>query len=117
MCVCVCVCVCVFERERERESVQAHSCVHMCVFVYISMVSDQNGISLLYIVLEMHHSGQEASIYMCVCIFLCVCVSKTKLMVITTRQKRRNITAKCPAPLIETDSIEIVECHSLRCCD
>ena len=29
---------------------------------YISRVLDQNGVSLLYIVLEIHHSGQEPSI-------------------------------------------------------
>ena len=28
----------------------------------ISRVSDQNGISLLYIILEIHHSGRELSI-------------------------------------------------------
>ena len=30
---------------------------------YISSVSDQNGISLLYIMLEIHHSGREPSIF------------------------------------------------------
>ena len=29
----------------------------------ISRVSDQNGVSLLYIVLEIHHSGREPSIW------------------------------------------------------
>ena len=29
---------------------------------YISRVSDQNGVSLLYIMIEIHHSGQEPSI-------------------------------------------------------
>ena len=32
------------------------------IFVYISRVSDQNGVSLLYIMLEIHHSGRETSI-------------------------------------------------------
>ena len=31
---------------------------------YISRVSDQNGISLLCIMLEIHHSGPEPSLYM-----------------------------------------------------
>ena len=30
--------------------------------VGITRVSDQNGVSLLYIMLEIHHSGQEPSI-------------------------------------------------------
>ena len=30
---------------------------------YISRVPDQNGVSLLYIMLEIHHSGWEPSIY------------------------------------------------------
>ena len=34
-----------------------------CLFLYISRVSDQNGVSLLYIKLEIHHSGREPSIY------------------------------------------------------
>ena len=31
---------------------------------YISRVPDQNGVSLLYIMLEIHHSGREPSICM-----------------------------------------------------
>ena len=31
--------------------------------VCISRVPDQNGVSLLYIILEIHHSGREPSIY------------------------------------------------------
>ena len=31
-------------------------------YVDISRVSDQNGVSLLYIMLEIHHSGREPSI-------------------------------------------------------
>ena len=31
--------------------------------IYISRVSDQNGVYLLYIMLEIHHSGWEPSIY------------------------------------------------------
>ena len=30
---------------------------------YISRVSDQNGVSVLFIMLEIHHSGREPSIY------------------------------------------------------
>ena len=41
MCVCVCICV--------------------CIQVHMLRVSDQNGISLLYIMLEIHHSGWEPS--------------------------------------------------------
>ena len=36
-------------------TVQTSSC--------ISRVSDKNGVSLLYIMLEIHHSGQEPLIY------------------------------------------------------
>ena len=45
MSICVCVCV------------RTHIC--------ISRVFDQNDVSLLYIMREIHHSGQEPSI--CVC--------------------------------------------------
>ena len=31
---------------------------------YISRVPDQNGVSLLYVMLEIHHSGREPSIHM-----------------------------------------------------
>ena len=59
MCVYVCVCVCV------------------CVCIWVWRVSDQNGISLLYIMLEIYRSGQEPS--MCererksVCVCVCMC--------------------------------------------
>ena len=36
--------------------------LRLFVLVLISRVSDQNGVSLLYIMLEMHHSGRESSI-------------------------------------------------------
>ena len=41
----------------------------VCVCTCISRVSNQNGVSLLYIMLEIHHSGREPSIslWMCVC--------------------------------------------------
>ena len=54
----------------------------VCVCVYILRVPDQNGVSLLYIMLEVHHSGREPSNYVgihcvCVCVhmyvFVCVC--------------------------------------------
>ena len=48
-------------------------CVIMCIYIClhvcrlwggnISRVSDQNGVSLLYIMLEIYHSGREPSIY------------------------------------------------------
>ena len=31
--------------------------------IFISKVPDQNGVSVLYIMLEIHHSGREPSIY------------------------------------------------------
>ena len=34
----------------------------------ISRVPDQNGLSLLYIMLEMHHSGRKPSICRCMCL-------------------------------------------------
>ena len=34
-----------------------------CISSMISRVSDQNGVSLLYIMLGIHHSGREPSIY------------------------------------------------------
>ena len=37
----------------------------------ISRVSDQNGVCLLYIMLEIHHSGREPSI--CFCMYICIC--------------------------------------------
>ena len=46
--------------------------------IIISRESNQNGVSPLYIMLEIHHSGREPSIYMsvwlCVCVCACVCV-------------------------------------------
>ena len=38
-------------------------CVNVFGHIYISRVSDQNGVSLLYIMLEIHHSGLEPSIW------------------------------------------------------
>ena len=35
-------------------------------YMNISRVSDQSGASLLYIILEIHNSGREPSIYFCV---------------------------------------------------
>ena len=34
-----------------------------CISSMISRVSNQNGVSLLYIMLEIHHSGREPLIY------------------------------------------------------
>ena len=50
---------------------QSYSYTYTCLHIHtytntctnISRVSDQNGISLLYIMLEIHHSGWEPSIY------------------------------------------------------
>ena len=39
--------------------------------------------------------------------------SKTKRMVITTRQKRQNITVKLPALLVEKDPTETVDSHTV----
>ena len=47
--------------------------IHTHVYVYISSVSDQNGVSPLYIMLEIHHSGREPSniyIYIYICIYI-----------------------------------------------
>ena len=84
--LCVCVSVCVWL------SVCVYVCVHVCVYAYvcgvvcvcvwwrmrglcmcfcddhsftISRVSNQKGISLLYIVFEIHHSGREPVILHC----------------------------------------------------
>ena len=38
---------------------------HVVCCVYVSRVPNQNGISLLYIMLEIHHSDQEPWIYSC----------------------------------------------------
>ena len=43
-----------------------------CVRVYRAF--DQNGVPLLYIALETHHSGQKPLICVCVCVCECVCV-------------------------------------------
>ena len=37
---------------------------HYLVTAGISKVSDQNGISRLYVIVEIHHSGRKSSIYM-----------------------------------------------------
>ena len=37
--------------------------------LYNLRVSDQNGVSLLYIMLEIHHSGQEPSLYVLLLIY------------------------------------------------
>ena len=42
-------------------------CVCVCMSVFILRVPNQNGVSLLHM-LEIHHSGQESSNYVCVCI-------------------------------------------------
>ena len=63
-CVYVSVCVCVF----------VHVCACMCD--YISRVSNQIGVSLLYIMLKIHHSGREPSIciHVFVCVYVCICM-------------------------------------------
>ena len=42
-------------------------CMYLWVYVCmcISRVSDQNGVSLIYTIFEIHHSDQEPSICMC----------------------------------------------------
>ena len=55
MCTYLCMCVC------------KCTCVDQCVC--ISRVSDQNGVSLLYIMLEIHHCGWEPSISKCVIVY------------------------------------------------
>ena len=61
LCVCMCVCVC------------ACALMGVCVYTHmcVSRVSDQNGVSLLYIVLEIHHSGREPSI--CILAYMALC--------------------------------------------
>ena len=53
----------------------ATASMHACVC--ISRVPNQNGVSLLYIMLEIHHSGMELSIYVfksaCTTASMCVC--------------------------------------------
>ena len=83
MCVCVCVCVCVCARARAsmcvrvRKGESDHTMVCMCVPVglylrqpdscfimpvsIISRVSSQNGVSRLYIIVEIYHSGRKPS--------------------------------------------------------
>ena len=67
---------------------QRHGSVYLLMFSYylcILRVSDQNGVSLLYIMLEIHHSGWEPSNYAvgkhvhlckcaCICVSECMCV-------------------------------------------
>ena len=98
VCVCMCVCVCVCVHMCVWLHVHVCVCAHMhmqgcvCVFVhvcvcvqalayvnlymYILRVPDQNGASLLFVMLEIHHSGQEPLICvsMSVCFCVCVCV-------------------------------------------
>ena len=57
MSVCVCVCVCVYTQVVVCVCVSKNACVCVCM-----RVSDQNGISLLYIMLKIHHSGREPSV-------------------------------------------------------
>ena len=42
-------------------------CHSMCL-LYNSRVSDQNGVSLLYTMLEIHHFGREPSNYVTLCV-------------------------------------------------
>ena len=51
------------------------------VFVYISRVSDQNGVSFLYIMLEIHHSGQKPSICVLCLWYLAMCIPFCRLSV------------------------------------
>ena len=57
-------------------SVIINSDINSCLGKCISRVADQNGVSLLYIILEIHHSGREPQIYIDVCVsvnrFVCV---------------------------------------------
>ena len=48
----------------------------------ISRVSDQNGVSLLYITLEIHHSVREPSIYEQICFKLCVIVGLVEFCIL-----------------------------------
>ena len=69
VCVCVCVCICVCACVDLCVCVCRHVCVCVCVCskVCISRVSDQNGVSLLYIIVGIHHSGRKPSICVCIC--------------------------------------------------
>ena len=49
--------------EEKLKSKLFHSPPARVLIMYISRVSDQKGVSLLYIMLEIHHSGREPSIY------------------------------------------------------
>ena len=62
-----CVCLAIIRHSKWRRVNSA--CLEQvdtffCVQSYILRVSDQNGVSLLYIMLEIHHSGREPSNYM-----------------------------------------------------
>ena len=65
------MCVCIYQSTFEHPCLCVYvyikvPCEHSCS-VYISRVLDQNGVSRLYNMLEIHHSGPEPSI--CVCIY------------------------------------------------
>ena len=46
-------------------------CYYLLLLLYnMSRVSDQSGVSLLHIMLEIHHSGREPSIYMSVLLLI-----------------------------------------------
>ena len=40
-----------------------HLFVYLFTYLFISRVSGQNGVSLLSVMIEIHHSGREPSIY------------------------------------------------------
>ena len=66
VCLCICVCVPVCACVCVKESVYVSECVcfwTVCDQVCISKVPDQNGVSLLYIMLEIHHYGPEPLIF------------------------------------------------------
>ena len=46
--------------------------VAVLIVVVFTRIQDQNGISQLYDMLEIHHSGSEPSNYY-ICVFECVC--------------------------------------------
>ena len=48
----------------------------ICGCTCISRVPGQNGVSPLYIMLEIHHSDREPSIYVCVCVCVHACAHK-----------------------------------------
>ena len=41
-----------------------------CIYVYISRVLDQNGVSQAWYIVEIHHSARKPSIYMYVCMYI-----------------------------------------------